>query len=50
MLQKVGWAGHAQRATIQHMGVDHRGFYIAVAEQFLNRAYILTAFQQVGGK
>ena len=29
------------------MGVDHCGFYIAVPEQFLNSAYILTAFQQV---
>ena len=50
MLQKVGRAEHAQRATIQHMGVDHCGSYIAVAEKFLNRAYILAAFQQVGGK
>jgi hypothetical protein len=28
-------APHALRALIQHMGVDHSGFYLLVPEQFL---------------
>ncbi len=32
------------------MGIDHGGFYIAVAEQFLNRADVGSLFQYVRGK
>ena len=31
--------------SIKHMGIDHGGFHIAVAEQFLNRADVGALFQ-----
>jgi hypothetical protein len=49
-LELVERARHPPAAAVQNMRVDHRCFYIAVAEYFLYRAYILIAFQQVGGK
>jgi hypothetical protein len=32
------------------MGVDHGGFYIAMAESFLNRTDVGSLFQKVRGK
>lgn len=37
-------------ALVQHMGVDHRGRNVGVAEQLLHRADVVTAFEQVSGK
>jgi len=38
---------HGAAAVIQHMGVDHRRFDIRVTLQFLDRADIVSRFQQV---
>jgi len=32
------------------VGVDHGGLDVLVAEQFLDGAYVVTGFEQVGGK
>jgi len=32
------------------MGVDHRGFHILMAQEFLHRPDIVTAFQKLCGK
>ena len=38
-----------KRAKLQHMGVDHCGFYIAMTEQFLNRADLLSEAPPIAG-
>ena len=48
-LQSVGWAADAERAAVEHVGVDHCGSDVAVAEQFLNRADVMPPFQEMGG-
>jgi len=35
---------------VQDMGVDHRGFNIFEAQQFLNRSDVVTALKQMGGE
>lgn len=37
-------------AAIKHMGVDHGGGDIGVAQEFLNGTDIVTAFEQMSGK
>ncbi len=32
------------------MGIDHGGLHVAVPEEFLDGADIVTLFQQMGGK
>ena len=44
-LQSVGRAADAEWATVQHMGVDHGGSDVVVAEQFLNRADVMATFE-----
>lgn len=44
-LQRVGRAADVEWVTVQHMGVDHGGSDVVVAEQFLNRADILATFE-----
>ena len=34
-------------ATVEDMGVYHRGLYVAMAQEFLDRSDIVTAFEQV---
>lgn len=43
-------AFYPSAAPVQHMGVDHRGGHIGVAEQFLHGADVVAAFEQVGGE
>ena len=50
LLQTVGWAADAEWAAVQHVGVDHGGSDVAVAQQFLNGADVMPPFQQMGGK
>lgn len=38
---------NATAASIEDVGVDHRSFYAAVAEQFLHRANVRTVLQQM---
>lgn len=35
---------------VHNVGVDHGGFYIFVAEEFLNGADVVAGFQEMGGK
>jgi len=41
---------HSPAAPVQHVGVNHRGFDILMAQQFLNRADVIPIFQQMGRK
>ena len=50
LLHKVYGAVHAQGSTVEHMGVDHGGAHILMAQQFLDHTDILAALQQVRGK
>ena len=39
-----------RRPTVKHMGIEHRCFPVAMAQQFLNCSNIRAAFKQVCGK
>lgn len=41
---------HPTPAFVQHMGADHRGRHVGVAEQFLHGADVVTALKEMGGK
>lgn len=43
--EQVSGASYPRWTSVQHMGIDHGGFHIAVAEQFLNRADVGALFQ-----
>lgn len=49
-LQPVEGTDHAAAAFVQHVGVNHGGRHVRVPEQFLHRADVVAAFQQVGGE
>ena len=48
--QAVQRAAHRAAAHAQHVGVDHRGADVGVAQQFLHGADVVTRLQQMGGK
>ena len=39
-----------RRPTVEHMGVDHRRFHIAMTQQLLNSSNVIAAFEHVGRK
>ena len=41
---------HRSAAELEHMGVDHRGRHVGVAQQVLDRADVIAVLQQVGCK
>jgi hypothetical protein len=43
-------AAHAEPAAIQDVRVDHGGAHAVVAEQFLDRADVVAAAEQMGGE
>ena len=43
-------ASDGEAAALEDMGVDHGGFDIFVAEQFLNGADVVAVLEQMGGK
>lgn len=43
-------ADHGRSSPIQHVGIDLRGFNIAVAQQFLHGTDVLAVLQQMRGK
>lgn len=49
-LEEIRRAGHASRAPIKYMRVDHRGLHITVAEQLLDRTDVGASLQEVRGK
>jgi hypothetical protein len=48
--QRIQRAGCAASGNFQHMGVNHGGAHIAVAQQLLHGANIGACLQQVRGK
>ena len=49
-VEEIRRAGHASKASIEHMRVDRRCLYITVADQLLDRTDIGTLFQKVRGE
>ena len=49
-LQVIQWTTYRQPASIQHMGVDHGGADIGVAQQFLHGADVGAGLQQMRGQ
>jgi len=43
-------AAHRQAPPVEHAGVDPGRLDVLVAQQFLDRADVIVAFQQVGGE
>ena len=48
--QPIGRTVNASTAAVQHMGVNHGGADIAMAEQFLNRTDVIPIFEQMSCK
>ena len=40
-LREIGWANHAHRPVLEHVGIDHGGIEIGVPQEFLNGSDIL---------
>ena len=47
---KVGRALDCDAGAVEHMGVNHGGDNVGMAQQFLHGADIISVFQQVRGK
>ena len=45
--ESVDGTGNASRSTVEDMGVYHRDLCVAMAQEFLDRPDIVTAFEQV---
>lgn len=43
-------AAHGQAAAVEDVGIDHCRLHVLVAEQFLDRADVVTVLQEVGGE
>ena len=48
--ESIHRASDSSPATVQNMGVYHRGAHVGVPEQFLNRADVVAIFQQMRGE
>jgi hypothetical protein len=48
--EAVEGAFDASAATVEDVGVDHGGGYVAVAEEFLDGADVVAGFKKVGGE
>jgi len=48
--ESVHRASDSSPATVQNMGVYHRGAHVGVPEQFLNRADVVPIFQKMRGE
>jgi len=42
--KSIDGAANASRSTVKDMGIDHRRFDIIMAQEFLDRSDIVTAF------
>jgi len=47
-LQGVRRTANPNRATVQHLRINHCGFHILVTQKLLQRTDIRSAFQQMG--
>ena len=50
LLHKVRWAVYPERSTVEHVGVDHCGAHVLVAQKFLDGADVLPALKKVRRK
>ena len=48
--ESVHRASDSPPATVQNMGVYHRGAHVGVPEQFLNRTDVVAIFQKMRGE
>jgi hypothetical protein len=48
--KSVNRTANARRSTVEDMGIDHRCLDVAMAQEFLDRSNIVTAFEQVRGE
>ena len=48
--EPVNRTANARRSTVEDMGIDHRCLDVAMAQEFLDRSNIVTAFEQVSGE
>ena len=48
--KSVDRAANAGRSTVEDMGVNHRRFNVAMAQEFLDRSDIVPAFKQMRGE
>jgi len=46
----VEWAADGEAALVEDVGVDHGGFDVGVAEEFLDGANVVAILQEVGGE
>ena len=46
--QRVQWTPDTAAAAVEHVGIDHRGADVGVAQEFLDGADVVAPFQQVG--
>jgi len=46
----IQWAFDRHSPALEHMGVDHSGTDILVAEQFLDGANVAAVLEEVGGE
>ena len=49
-LQRVQWADDTHRSLVKHVGVNHRGADICMAEEILHRPDVLPGLQKMGRK
>lgn len=49
-VDRVERASDPHPAFVQYVRVDHGGLYAAVAEELLDRADVVTVFQEMGGE
>ena len=50
MEEVIQRAGHALATLLDHMGVNHRGGYIRMTQQFLDGADVRASLQEVRGE
>ena len=43
-------ASDAAAASVQHVAIDHGGAHVFVAKELLDRADVVTVFQEMGGE
>ena len=47
---RIEWAANGEAAALEHVGIDHRGLDVLVAEQFLDRADVVAVLEEMGGE
>ncbi len=50
IIDSVERAAHTPAATVENVGVDHGGAHVPMSQEFLDRADVLPALQQMCGE